>query len=217
MRISANRCKSSGILILSVLLLSSCSWLSIHKKLGELEYTISGNSKSVTVYDTNSIIIRPDDPVCQLELVPGQVTYYNDAGPVIIDDLLARMYLEFMTDDVALRLKAISDTSFFMVGQKYNFSRRDSVEHHWSRIDLYDEMFFVCPERDGREYVFDPDLSWCRFDLPGGGCNVSVQFELKATNINSQESQLITGNVNMYNGIKNYDKFKTLLKRNVDE
>ena len=201
---------------MSVLLLSSCSWLSIHKKLGELEYTISGNSKSVTVYDTNSIIIRPDDPVCQLELRPG-LTLNNGAGSFITYDLLARMYLEFETDDVLLGLKAISDTSFFMVGQKYNFSRRDSVEHHWSRIDLYDEMFFVCPERNGFEYEFDPDLSWCRFDLPGGGCNVSVQFELKATNINSHESQMITGNVNMYNGIKNYDKFKTLLKRNVDE
>ena len=217
MRISTNRCKSSGILILSVLLLSSCSWLSIHKKLGELEYTISGNSKSVTVYDTNSIIIRPDDPVCQLELVPGQVTYYNGAGPVIIDDLLARMYLEFMTDDVAFRLKAISDTSFFIVGKKYIFSRRDSVEHHPSIMWMDDNIWLFCPEFDGFEYEFDPDLSWCRFDLPGDGCNVSVQFELKATNINSHESQMITGNVNMYNGIKNYDKFKTLLKRNVDE
>ena len=217
MKRSGSMLSHPALVLVILLLLNSCSWLSIHKRLGELEYTVSGNSKSVTVYDTNSIIIRPDDPVCQLELVPGQVTYYYGAGPVIIDDLLARMYLEFMTDDVALRLKAISDTSFFIVGKKYNFSRRDSVEHHWSRIDLYDEMFFVCPERNGFEYEFDPDLSWCRFDLPGGGCNVSVQFELKATNINSHESQLITGNVNMYNGIKNYDKFKTLLKRNVDE
>ena len=208
MRISTNRCKSSGILILSVLLLSSCSWLSIHKKLGELEYTISGNSKSVTVYDANSIIIRPDDPVCQLELRPG-LTCYNGAGSFITYDLLGRMYLEFETDDVALWLKAISDTSFFIVGEKYNFSRRDSVDDS--------NIWLVCPELDGREYVFDPDLSWCRFDLPGGGCNVSVRFELKATNINSHESQMITGNVNMYNGIKNYDKFKTLLKRNVDE
>lgn len=211
MRISTKRCKSSGILILSVLLLSSCSWLSIHKKLGELEYTVSGNSKSVTVYDTNSIIIRPDDPVCQLELRPG-LTLNNGAGSFITYDLLARMYLEFETDDVLLGLKAISDTSFFMVGQKYNFSRRDSVEV-WRSSNIW----FDCPEFDGFEYEFDPDLSWCRFDLPGGGCNVSVQFELKATNINSHESQMITGNVNMYNGIKNYDKFKTLLKRNVDE
>ena len=194
-----------------LLLLNSCSWLSIHKRLGELEYTVSGNSKSVTVYDTNSIIIRPDDPVCQLELRPG-LTLNNGAGSFITYDLLARMYLKFMTDDVALGLKAISDTSFFMVGQKYNFSRRDSVEVSWSS-----NIWFDCPELDWREYVFDPDLSWCRFDLPGGGCNVSVQFELKATNMNSHESQMITGNVNMYNGIKNYDKFKTLLKRNLDE
>ena len=211
MKRSGSMLSHPALVLVILLLLNSCSWLSIHKRLGELEYTISGNSKSVTVYDTNSIIIRPDDPVCQLELVPG-LTYYNGAGSFITYDLLARMYLEFMTDDVALRLKAISDTSFFMVGQKYNFSRRDSVEV-WRSSNIW----FDCPEFDGFEYEFDPDLSWCRFDLPGGGCNVSVQFELKATNINSHESQLITGNVNMYNGIKNYDKFKTLLKRNLDE
>lgn len=212
MKRSGSMLSHPASVLVILLLLNSCSWLSIHKKLGELEYTISGNSKSVTVYDTNSIIIRPDDPVCQLELVPG-LTYYNGAGSFITYDLLARMYLEFETDDVSLWLKAISDTSFFIVGEKYNFSRRDSVELSWSGSNIW----LVCPELDGREYVFDPDLSWCRFDLPGGGCNVSVQFELKATNINSHESQLITGNVNMYNGIKNYDKFKTLLKRNVDE
>lgn len=211
MKRSGSMLSHPASVLVILLLLNSCSWLSIHKKLGELEYTISGNSKSVTVYDTNSIIIRPDDPVCQLELRPG-LTLNNGAGSFITYDLLARMYLEFETDDVLLGLKAISDTSFFMVGQKYNFSRRDSVEV-WRSSNIW----LFCPEFDGFEYEFDPDLSWCRFDLPGGGCNVSVQFELKATNINSHESQMITGNVNMYNGIKNYDKFKTLLKRNLDE
>ena len=193
-------------LVVVIQLLCSCTWLiKIPIILARVDYSIDGASKSVAIYRYKKLIYDGDDPF--IWLAHPLLSYHNEESGVEGSFAYLRVGLDGNIGDVGFYIEGISETRYFMEGEKYHLSPIDSL---YSYVDLYKlftvnkephkdyvSFIFWCPGFEPSRYIVNNEASWCSFSLPGGDTVLRVTFELNAINKDTKEPKAVKGCIDL--------------------
>lgn len=200
-RICHNLCYWASLVVV-IQLLSSCTWLIKNPIiLARVDYSIDGASNSVAIYQDRKLVYEYDDP--SIWMAHPLLSYHNEESGVEGSFASLSVSCEH-TGEVVFYIVGLSETRYFVEGEKYQLSSSNSVYSYTDGVTVKNEphkdyvsFIFWCHGFEQSRYIVNNEASWCSFSLPGGDTVLRVTFELNAINKDTKEPKAVKGCIDL--------------------